>query len=140
MFGQLSQRKSLRDLSMALGAHREKAYHLGLGKNVTRSNLSKANSNRNYRIFEEYAYYMVKIAQSKRSIDAFRVGGKVFAFDSTTVDLCLSVYSWAKFRKTKGGIKIHTLYDLEAQVPTFFHITTASVHDMNAMDLIPYQV
>lgn len=139
MFGQLSQRKSLRDLSMALGAHREKAYHLGLGKNVTRSNLSKANSNRDYRIFEEYAYYMVKTAQSKRSIDAFRVGGKVFAFDSTTVDLCLSVYSWAKFRKTKGGIKIHTLYDLEAQVPAFFHITTASVHDMNAMDIIPYQ-
>lgn len=139
MFGQLCNRISLRDLIVAIEAHRSKSYHLGFGSSVTRSNLAKANQNRDYRIFEEYAYYLVGIAQSKRTNDVFKLGGKVYAFDSTTIDLCLSVFWWAKFRKKKGGIKVHTLYDIETQIPTFFHITTASVNDVNAMDEIPYQ-
>lgn len=139
MFGQLSKRGSLRDLVMAVGANRNKMYHLGFGKSVTLSNLSKANTTRDYRIFEECAYYMIEQAQKKRINDVFKLGGKVYAFDSTTIDLCLSVYHWAKFRKSKGGIKVHTLYDLETQIPAFLHITTASVHDMNAMDKIPYE-
>lgn len=139
MFGQLCNRSSLRDLTMAVGAHRDKCYHLGFGKNVTRSNLSKANTNRDYRIFEAFAYHTVGIAQSKRIEDVFKLGGKVYAFDSTTIDLCLSVYRWARFRRTKAGIKVHTLYDLEARIPTFFHITPAAVNDVNAMDEIPYQ-
>lgn len=134
MFGQLCNRISLRDLIVAIEAHRSKSYHLGFGSSVTRSNLAKANQNRDYRIFEEYAYYLVGIAQSKRTNDVFKLGGKVYAFDSTTIDLCLSVFWWAKFRKKKGGIKVHTLYDIETQIPTFFHITTASVNDVNAMD------
>lgn len=139
MFGQLSNRESLRDLIIALEAHQGKTYHLGLGKNVTRSNLSKANQNRDYHIFESFAYYMVEQAQKKLKTSIFNLGGNVYAFDSTTIDLCLVVFWWAKFRKKKGGIKIHTLYDIETQIPAFFHITTASVHDSKAMSKIPYE-
>ncbi|MDH6356144.1 hypothetical protein M2132_002507 [Dysgonomonas sp. PH5-45] len=139
MFGQLSNRESLRDLIIALEAHQKKSYHLGLGKHVTRSNLAKANKNRDYRIFEAFAYYMVGQARSKRKTDIFKLGGNVYAFDSTTIDLCLSVFWWAKFRKKKGGIKVHVLYDIETQIPAFFHVTTASVHDSKAMNEIPYE-
>ena len=139
MFGQLSNRESLRDLVVAIEAHYQKCYHLGLGKHVTRSNLAKANTNRDYRIFEEYAYYLVSEARRKRATDIFKLDGNVYAFDSTTISLCLDVFWWAKFRKHKGGIKIHTLYDLETQIPAFFHITTASVHDSKAMKVIPIE-
>ena len=139
MFGQLSNRESLRDLIIAIEAHYQKCYHLGLGKHVTRSNLAKANTNRDYRIFEEYAYYLVSEARRKRATDIFKLDGNVYAFDSTTISLCLDVFWWAKFRKKKGGVKVHFLYDLETSVPAFFHITTASVHDSKATDKIPYE-
>ena len=139
MFGQLSNRESMRDLIVAIEAHHQKCYHLGLGRHVTRSNLSKANTNRDYRIFEDFAYHLVSEARRKRATDIFMLGGNVYAFDSTTISLCLDVFWWAKFRKHKGGIKIHTLYDLETQIPTFFHITTASVHDSKAMKEIPIE-
>lgn len=83
---------------------------------------------------------MVEQARNKRKTDIFKLGGNVYAFDSTTIDLCLSVFWWAKFRKRKGGIKMHTLYDIETQIPTFFHITTASVHDSKVIDEIPYEI
>jgi hypothetical protein len=139
MFGQLTNRESLRDLIVAIDAHSSKCYHLGFGKNVTRSNLSKANENRDFKIFEEYAYHLIEIARKKRSNSDFEIQGKVYAFDSTTIDLCLSIFWWAKFRSTKGGLKLHTLYDITTQIPAFVHITPASVHDMNAMDVIPYE-
>ena len=139
MFGQLSNRESMRDLIIAIEAHHQKCYHLGFGKHVTRSNLSKANTNRDYRIFEEYAYFLVSEARRKRATDIFKLDGNVYAFDSTTISLCLDVFWWAKFRKHKGGIKIHTLYDLETQIPAFFHITMASVHDSKAMKEIPIE-
>ena len=139
MFGQLSNRESLRDLIVSLEAHTGKLYHLGIGKSVTRSNLSKANEQRDYRIFQEYATFMIAEARKRRIERIFELDGHVYAFDSTTIDLCLSVFEWAKFRKHKGGIKMHTLYDLETQSPTFFHITPARVHDTKAMDVIPYE-
>lgn len=139
MFGQLSNRESLRDLVIALEAHRSKCYHLGMGKNVSRSSLARANQDRDYHIFEEYAYYLVNQARETRTTKIFDLGGNVYAFDSTTIDLCLSVFWWAKFRKRKGGIKIHTLYDVETQIPAFFHITEASVHDSKIMKDIPYE-
>ncbi|MDR0825275.1 MAG: IS4 family transposase [Prevotella sp.] len=139
MFGQLSNRESLRDLIIALGAHRSKCYHLGMGKNVSKSSLARANQDRDYHIFEEFAYFLVNEAGKKRVTNIFKLGGNVYAFDSTTIDLCLNVFWWAKFRKKKGGIKVHTLYDVETQIPTFFHITTASVHDSKAMAEIPYE-
>jgi len=140
VFGQLTNRDSLRDLIVAIEAHSRKSYHLGFGKSVTRSNLSKANENRDYRIFEEFAYYLIGVARQKLENNDFEIKGKVYAFDSTTVDLCLSVFWRAKFRKNKGGVKIHTLLDITTQIPVFVHITTASVNDMNAMDVIPYEV
>ena len=139
MFGQLSNREGLRDLIVALEAHWRKLYHLGMGKSVTRSNLSKANELRDYRIFEDFAYHLVAEARSKSTEKIFGFDGHVYAFDSTTIDLCLEVFEWAKFRKHKGGIKIHTLYDIEAQVPAFFHITTASTNDIKAMPEIPFE-
>ena len=139
MFGQLSNRESLRDLVLATQAHASKAFHLGFGKHVSKSTLADANGNRDYHIFEEFAYRVMSDAQKCRAVEIFKLGGKVYAFDSTTIDLCLSVFEWALFRKKKGGIKIHTLYDVETQIPTFFHITPARHHDTRAMDVIPYE-
>ena len=140
MFGQLSNRESLRDLVVALEAHQSKCYHLGLGKNpIAKTTFATANKNRDYRIFEEFAFYMMDQARSKRATDIFKLKGKVYAFDSTTIPLCLSVFWWAKFRKRKGGVKAHVLYDLESQVPAYFHITKASVHDSKTMNEIPYE-
>ena len=140
MFGQLSRSESLRDLINMVDAHHGKSKFLGFGDSVTRSNLAKANQNRDYRIFEEYAYYMVEQARTLRVTKIFNLGGNVYAFDSTTIELCLAVFCWATFRKKKGGIKIHTLYDVETLVPAFFHITPASVNDMKAMPEIPLEV
>jgi hypothetical protein len=139
MFGQLSNRVSLRDLIVALDAHRTKCYHLGVGKQVTKTTLARANQDRDCRIFEDFAYHMIAEAQRKRATDIFKLSGNVYAFDSTTIDLCLSVFWWAKFRKKKGGVKAHVLYDVEAQVPKFFHITNASVHDSKVMKEIPIE-
>ena len=139
MFGQLTKRDSLRDLIVAIDAHNQKSYHLGFGKSVTRSNLSKANEKRDSKIFEDYAFYLIDVARKKRSNNDFEINGKVYAFDSSTIDLCLNVFWWAKFREAKGGIKIHTLFDITTQIPAFIHITEATVNDMNAMDVIPYE-
>jgi hypothetical protein len=139
IFGQLTNRDSLRELMVVIDAHSQKSYHLGFGKKVTRSNLAKANERRNCKIFEDFAYQLIDIARQKRNTDDFQIKGKIYAFDSTTIDLCLSIFWWATFRKTKAGIKIHTLYDVVTQVPAFIHITEAFVNDMNAMDVIPYE-
>ena len=140
MFGQLSNRESLRELIVAFEAHRAKQYHLGLGrKPIAKTTFASANQNRDYRIFEDFAFYMMEQARKKRVTDIFKLKGNVYAFDSTTIPLCLSVFWWAKFRKKKGGIKAYVLYDLESQVPAFFHISTASVYDSNSMKEIPYE-
>jgi len=139
VFGQLSARESLRDLITTIEAHQSKSYHLGFGKRITRSNLSKANENRNYKIFEEFANHLIGIAQLKNNNDTFDIKGNIYAFDSSTIDLCLSVFCWAHFRKTKAGIKLHTLFDVNTQIPVFIHITKANIHDVNAMDVIDYE-
>lgn len=141
MFGQLAHRESLRDLVLATQALVGKAYHLGFGKHASKSTLADANAKRGYRIFEEFAYHTINQARACRATEIFKLGGHVYAFVSTTIELCLETYKWAVFRKNqrKGGIKVHTMYDLETQIPSFFHITEARVHDMNAMDVIPYE-
>lgn len=140
MFGQLSNRESLRDVVVALEAHHTKCYHLGIGRNpIAKTTLASANQNRDYRIFENFAFFMMEQARKKQATDIFKLKGHVYAFDSTTIPLCLSIFWWAKFRKKKGGIKAHVLYDLEAQVPAYFHISTASVHDSKAIKYIPYE-
>jgi len=141
VFGQLTSRDSMRDLMLSLEAHHPKFYHLGFGPSVTRRNLGKANEKRSYKIFEEFAYTLIEEARRScyKSDFEVKVDGNVFALDSTTIDLCLSVFWWAEFRKHKGGIKLHTLYDVKTSIPAFLHVSKANVHDVNSMDLILYE-
>lgn len=141
VFGQLTSRDSMRDLMLSLEAHQPKFYHLGFGPTVTRRNLGKANEKRSYKIFEEFAYVLIDEARKSCYKTDFEINveGNVFALDSTTIDLCLSIFWWAEFRKQKGGIKLHTLYDVKTSIPTFLHISNAKVHDVNILDLIQYE-
>ncbi|UCG28526.1 MAG: IS4 family transposase [Bacteroidales bacterium] len=142
IFGQLTGRDSLRDLMVSIEPHKPKFYHLGFGKGTSRSNFAKANENRDCRIFEEYAFHLIDLARKASITDKdflLIIDGNVYAFDSTTIDLCLSVFWWATFRRTKGGIKLHTLYDIKTSIPSFIHVSAASVNDMNALDLLYYE-
>ncbi len=140
MFGQLSNRESLRDLIVAFKAHRAKQYHLGLGRNpIAKATLAYANQNRDYRIFEDFAFYIMKEACERRATNILEIPGNKYAFDSTTIPLCLSTFPWAKFRRKKGGVKAHVLYDIEAQVPAFYTVTAASKHDSTAIRSIHYE-
>ena len=142
ILGQLTGRDSLRDLMVSIEPHKPKYYHLGFGKGTLRSNFAKANEKRNCRIFEEYAFHLIDLARKASIVDKdfqLVVDGNVYAFDSKTIDLCLSVFWWATFRKTKGGIKLHALYDIKTSIPSFIHISSASLNDMNALDLLYYE-
>ena len=142
IFGQLTGRDSLRDLLVSIEPHKPKYYHLGFGKGSSRSNFAKANENRDCRIFEEYAFHLIDLARKAAIKDSdflLDIDGNVYAFDSSIIDLCLSVFWWATFRKTKGGIKLNTLYDIKTSIPSFIHISSASVHDVNALDLLHYE-
>lgn len=140
MFGQLDGCNSLRELTDITTAHAKKSYHLGFGKTpINRSVLSKANQLRDYHIFEKFAYHMVELARSKCLGKEFELNGRYYAFDSTTIDLCMSLFEWARFRSTKSGIKVHTQLDMVTQIPVSFHITEAALHDVNAMDWIIYE-
>ena len=140
MFGQLIGCDSLRELVSIIAAHAKRCFHLGFGKNlITRNTLSKANMLRNPKIFEDFAVYMVSVAQKKRFTKEFELHGKFYAVDSTTIDLCMALFSWAKFRSTKSGIKIHTQIDIVTEIPVFYRITNANLHDCKAMDWISYE-
>jgi len=141
VFGQLTSRDSMRDLMLSLEAHHLKYYHLGFGQSVSRRNLGTSNAKRSYKIFEEFAYVLIDEARKSCYKTDFevKVDGNVYALDSTTIDLCLSVFWWAEFRKAKGGIKLHTLYDVKTSIPSFLHISKASVHDVNILDLIQFE-
>lgn len=142
IFGQLSNRDSMRDLMLSLEAHQNKYYHLGFGSSISRRNLGTANENRNCQIFEEFAYVLIAQARSSCYTSDFelKVDGNVYALDSTTIDLCLSVFWWAEFRKTKGGVKMHTLFDVKTSIPSFIHVTNAKLHDVNILDVIRYEL
>ena len=140
LFGQLSNREGLRDLIVTLAPHKRAFHHLGFGKSVTRSNLSKTNEVRDVRIFREFANRMIAIAREKRAgVKDFFLSNKVYAFDSTTISLCLSVFWWTRLHHGRGGVKMHTLYDVTTDIPSFVIITDASVHDSKLMDQIPYE-
>jgi hypothetical protein len=140
MFGQLMGCGSLRELTDITTAHGRKSKHLGFGSQpINRQMLSKANSLRDYRIFEEFAFYMVGMAQSRRLTKDFELHGRFYAIDSTTIDLCMSIFRWAEFRSTKSGIKIHTQIDIATEIPVFYRITNAKVHDVNSMDWFTYE-
>ncbi len=142
IFGQLTGRDSLRDLMISIEPHEPKYYHLGFGKGTSRSNFANSNEKRDCRIFEDFAYYLIDQARQSSIVDQdfqLNINGNIYAFYSTTIDLCLNIFWWAEFRKTKGGIKLHTLYDVKTSIPNFIHVSAASMNDMNAMDLLYYE-
>ena len=139
-FAQLTYRESLRDIESCLQAMRGKLYHMGIRGNVSRSTIAYANENRDWRIHCDFAQVLIHNARQLYSDDDFglELQETVYALDATIIDLCLSVFPWARFRKTKSGIKLHTLLDLKGSIPAFIAITAAGVHEVNILDeLIP---
>jgi len=137
-FAQITYRESLRDIEACLRSVRNKLYHLGIRGKVSRSTLAKANENRSWCIYADFALILINIARKIYIDDDFGVELKntVYALDSTTIDLCLSLFPWANFRKNKGAIKLHTLLDLRGNIPSFISITDGKVHDVNILDEI----
>jgi Domain of unknown function (DUF4372)/Transposase DDE domain len=141
-FGQLTHRESLSDTLMCLKANAHKLYHLGIGELVANSTLTRANENRSHLIYEEFAMLLIKEAKHLYLGDdtlEVQLKNNVFAIDATTIDLCLSTFYWATFRSTKGGIKLHTQLDLKTAIPEFILFSTASVHDVNVLDIISFE-
>ena len=139
-FAQLTYRESLRDIECCLRAMRGKLYHMGIRGKVSRSTIAYANENRDWRIYCDFAQILIHQARQLYSDDDFglQLQETVYALDATIIDLCLSVFPWARFRKTKSGIKLHTLLDLKGNIPSFIAITEARVHEVNILDeLIP---
>jgi len=139
-FAQLTFRESLRDIECCLGALEEKLYHAGFRGHVSRSTLADANENRDWRIYADFAQLLIHQARTLYLKEDFGVqlNETVYALDSSTIDLCLSLFPWARFRKTKAGIKLHTLLDLRGSIPSFIAITEAKLHDVNILDtLVP---
>jgi hypothetical protein len=140
-FAQITYRESLRDIEVCLRSQNNKLYHMGIRGNVCRSTLADANEKRDWRIYAELAHSLITTARTLYSKDTFieELDETIYALDSTTIDLCLSVFPWATFRKTKGAIKLHTLLDLRGNIPTFIYISDGKLHDVNALDLMPLE-
>jgi len=137
-FAQLTYRESLRDIEACLGSMHGKLYHMGFRGKVARSTLADANETHDWRIFADFAQYLIGVARPLHADDPVGVelDHSLYALDSTTIDLCLSLFPWAKFRKHKGAVKMHTLLDLHGNIPTFISITDGKVHDVNILDEI----
>jgi len=141
-FGQLAHRESLRDVVVCLNAHRDKLYHLGFRSPLVVSTLSRANENRNWRIWRDLAQVLIQQARklyADNATFALDLDSTVYLIDSTTIELCLSVFKWATFVTTKAAVKVHTLMDLKGSIPVFFNISKGNVHDVNFLDLIEYE-
>ena len=137
-FAQLTYRESLRDIEICLRAHQAKLYHLGIRGRVSRSTLADANEQRDWRIYADFAMHLIKIARKLYAHDSFAVDLEqtVYALDTTTIDLCLSVFPWARFRSTKAAVKLHTLLDLRGNIPSFIHISDGKMHEVNVLDIL----
>lgn len=138
-FAQLCHRESLRDIEVTLNSHHQKLYHMGLRNRIARSTLADANEKRDFRIYQDFAHALIPVAvrlyrNEPLPIDLQR---ELFALDSSTIDLCLSLFPWAHFRKTKGAIKLHTLLDLRGSIPVFIEVTDGKTHDVKVMDRVP---
>ena len=141
-FGQLTHRESLSDTIVCLKANADKMYHLGIGDVVAKSTLAVANEKRSYVIYYDLAMLLIRQAKELyigESDLEVALENNVFAIDATTIDLCLSTFHWATFRSTKAGIKLHTQLDLKTAIPEFIHFSTASVHDVNALDFVCFE-
>lgn len=139
-FAQLTFRESLRDIQTCLRAHREKLYHLGFRSIVARNTLSNANAVRDWRIYADFAQHLIAIARPLYANEdlGLELSNTVYALDTTTIDLCLSVFPWAPFLPTKAAVKLHTLLDLRGNIPSFIHISDGKLHEINVLDqLLP---
>ena len=142
MFGQLANRESLSDLVLCLQSQRNKWYHLGIGSSISKSNLAYANEKRSWQIFADFAYMLIAEARNyivpNADLKEFEAYG-IYAIDTTTIDLCLAVFWWAKFRKHKAAIRLHTLLDIKSEIPCYVNITDGKTHELNVLDLIEFE-
>jgi len=140
-FAQITGRKSLRGIALCLNALPTQRYHLGIRSEITKSNLAHANNKRSWKIFHDFAQVLVKETTKLYRDDAIQIDldAGVYALDSTTIDLCLSLFPWAHFRKTKSAVKMHTMINLRGKIPGFILISTGKMHDVNAMDAIVWE-
>ena len=142
-FAQLTNRESLRDIETCFECQKTKLYHIGIRGNIKRTNIAHAIEHRSWMIYEELARMLILEALSLYSKDELiykELNNSLYAFDSTTIDLCLTLFPWAKFRKHKAAVKIHTLYDIRRSIPVFIHITSGKIHDVNILDYLPIEV
>lgn len=140
-FGQLTHRESLSDTVMCIGANTKKLYHLGIGRAISKSTLSRANKKRDWRIYRDLALSLISRAKELYKGDSqleVDIKDNVFIIDSSTIDLCLSLYPWAKFRKAKAAVKMHTKMDAKNSIPDFIHISDGKMHDVNVLDMIVF--
>ena len=137
-FAQLTYRESLRDIEVCLAAQRSKLYHCGLSGPVRRSSLADANERRDWRIYADFARTLIDIARPLYADTdlGFDLNATAYALDATTIDLCLSMFPWAKFRRAKGAIKLHTMIETNSSIPVFIHITHGKIHDVNVLDIL----
>ena len=140
-FAQLTWRESLRDIEASLSANASKLYAMGFRSAVRRSTLADANESRDWRIWSDLAALLIRRARKLYANESLGVDldNTVYALDSTTIDLCLSLFDWAPFRSTKAAIKLHTLLDLRGAIPAFIHISDGKLHDVNVLDLLPFE-
>lgn len=140
-FAQLTYRESLRDIEACLRSRKSKLYHMGIRGHVARNTLANANTVRDWRIYADFTHVLIGIARPLYHDDDFGIDLKntVYAFDSTTIDLCLALFPWAHFRKRKGAVKMHTLLDLRGSIPSFIKITEGNVADVKVLDDIPIE-
>jgi hypothetical protein len=137
-FAQLTYRESLRDIEACLKAQSNKLYHMGIGSKIARSTLADANEKRDWRIYADLAQSLIQTARRLYANEdlGLELNNTVYALDATTIDLCLSVFPWAQFRRTKAAIKLHTLLDLRGNIPSFIHISDGKLHDVNVLDIL----
>jgi transposase len=140
-FAQLTYRVSLRDIEICLNSLKPKLYHAGFRGNIARNTLAKANQHRDWRIYADFAGILIAQARRLYAGDplSLELEQTVYAFDSTTIDLCLALFPWARFRQRKGAVKLHTLIDLRGNIPCFVHISSGKMHDVNALDHLPLE-
>ena len=140
-FAQLTYRESLRDIVTCLNSHRPKLYHMGFRGKIAKSTLADANELRDFRIYQDFGYALIDIASKLYRDEDIGLDLElaVYALDSTIIDLCLSTFPWATFRKKKAAVKIHTLLNVQGSIPTFIFMTPGNVHDVNMMDAVPFE-
>ncbi len=140
-FAQLTYRESLRDIEVCLRTAGPRLYHMGIRGRISRNTLARANARRDWRIYEAFARELIRIARALYARDTFcgELDAMVYALDATTIDLCLALFPWADFRRTKAAIKVHTLLDLHGNIPVFVQITPAAVHDLRVLDRLPIE-